>query len=86
MSEEYDTDEHRKDMLDFIAPVEAEFDDDFDNPTFKRSLNEAGYTMSELNLWHDLEGGLTSEAIIQAWALIETLRRNGGKFPPKLRM
>ncbi|AXQ69479.1 hypothetical protein HOU02_gp246 [Caulobacter phage CcrBL9] len=75
---------HREGMLGFFREAEQEIAKLA--PPIGRALNEASYTMGEINLWIDQEGGISTPAIIQAWALVETLRRNGGQFPAKLRM
>ncbi|AXQ70028.1 hypothetical protein HOU03_gp240 [Caulobacter phage CcrSC] len=75
---------HCEGMLGFFREAEQEIARLY--PPIDRALNEASYTMSEIGLWIDQEGGISIPAIIQAWALVETLRRNGGQFPSKLRM
>lgn len=48
-------------------------------------LGNALYSMQELGLWPDIDG-MSNDDALRAWAIVETLRRNGGDFPRKLRM
>lgn len=74
-----DWDEHRAASERFIEVVEKEFP-----AKLKQPLSEAIYTFGELGLWFETEG-ISTEDGIRIWALVESVRKNGG-FPKELRM
>lgn len=52
----------------------------------ERDVAEAAYTFSELYGFTDFDGDIKGhELMVQIWAIVETIRTNGG-FPADLRM
>lgn len=73
---------HRDAAIAFIADVHAEVKD---NTKLTRAVSEGAYTMGELGVFIDGES-YGAELLLQAWALVEALRRSGKPYPEKLRM
>ena len=63
----------------FELDVRTEFGDRLIN-----NLNEAAYTMSEMNMWPDDIDSISVGQIIACWKVIEKLRKTN--FPVKLKM